>query len=346
MGTINYANDNIENVRNEIKEAYLKDLVLFLKENPLADEVFFLKRELKNDKKALKVLKKDTAFNDLSKVNGDTPRFRNYFFRITERCNFFEIKLKELQEPQQGTIETVELKEFNYEVFFNKIDSFSSAQLRNIIQKETNNFDVFLLCCFYSEFINLVSCYKLEKIKFNSVDITFPKNLDDKMLVSSDNSHFPFYFYKLDKGVLVKKAIIVKYDLKDPIPINYYVPLYNFLWSLETIILNYVTKEQLNSVEPQQPETEPLDLSDSSGVEKIIYLNELGIIDFLRTKTTAGISNSGLASVLSGITGMNPDTIKSSLNRLPKDNTIDNKHPYYTEKTVSKIKTFLAKLGF
>jgi hypothetical protein len=94
------------------------------------------------------------------------------------------------------------------------------------------------------------------------------------------------------------------------------------------------------------PEPEPLDLSDTSGVEKIIYLNELGIIDFLRTKTKAGISNGGLASVLSGITGIKAETIKPSLNRLSNNDIIDNKHPYYTTKTVEKIKTFLIKLGF
>ena len=89
-----------------------------------------------------------------------------------------------------------------------------------------------------------------------------------------------------------------------------------------------------------------IDLSNSNAVEKIIYLNELGIIDFLRTKTKAGISNGGLASVLSGITGIKAETIKPSLNRLSNNDTIDNKHPYYTTKTVEKIKTFLIKLGF
>ena len=89
-----------------------------------------------------------------------------------------------------------------------------------------------------------------------------------------------------------------------------------------------------------------IDLSDSKAVEKIIYLNELGIIDFLRTKTKAGISNGGLASVLSGITGIKAVTIKPSLNRLSSNDMLDNKHPYYTQKTVEKIKTFLIELGF
>ena len=104
-------------------------------------------------------------------------------------------------------------------------------------------------------------------------------------------------------------------------------------------------EKDLNSTS-QQAEPEPLDLSDTSAVEKIIYLNELGIINFLRTKTKAGISNAALASVLSGITGIKAETIKPSLNRLSNNDTIDNKHPYYTTKTVEKIKTFLIKLGF
>lgn len=106
--------------------------------------------------------------------------------------------------------------------------------------------------------------------------------------------------------------------------------------------------DKIKDIQTQQPKptSEPLDLSDTSAVEKIIYLNELGIIDFLRTKTKAGISNTALASVLSGITGIKAETIKPSLNRLSNNDTIDNKHPYYTTKTVEKIKTFLIKLGF
>ena len=98
--------------------------------------------------------------------------------------------------------------------------------------------------------------------------------------------------------------------------------------------------------ESVNPEPEPLDLSDSNVVEKIIYLNELGIIDFLRTKAKAGISNGGLASVLSGITGVKPETIKPSLNRLSNNDIADKNHPYSTQKTVDKIKVFLTKLGF
>ena len=93
-------------------------------------------------------------------------------------------------------------------------------------------------------------------------------------------------------------------------------------------------------------EPEPLDLSDTTTVEKIIYLNELGIIDFLRTKTKTGISNNGLASTLSGITGSKAETIKPSINRIANNDTDDQRHPYYNKIKVDKIKKILTQLGF
>jgi hypothetical protein len=101
-----------------------------------------------------------------------------------------------------------------------------------------------------------------------------------------------------------------------------------------------------SELEPESTLSEAVDMSDTSAVEKIIFLNELGIIDYIRTKSKIGISNSSLSSVLSGITGIKPETIKPSLNRLSSNDIIDNKHPYYTTKTVHKIKTLLNKLGF
>lgn len=105
-------------------------------------------------------------------------------------------------------------------------------------------------------------------------------------------------------------------------------------------------KTRKSELEPESSLSEPFDLSDTSAVEKIIYLNELGIIDFLRTTSKAGISNSSLASILSGITGIKVDTLKPSLNRLSSNDKLDNRHPYYTEKTVIKVRKFLDNLGF
>jgi hypothetical protein len=92
-------------------------------------------------------------------------------------------------------------------------------------------------------------------------------------------------------------------------------------------------------------EAEP-DLSDRTAVEAFIYLEELGVIDYLRTKSKIGVSNSSLATLLSGIIGVKASTIKPSLNRLSNHDIADSRHPYNTKKTVDKIKTILANLGF
>lgn len=100
-----------------------------------------------------------------------------------------------------------------------------------------------------------------------------------------------------------------------------------------------------NFIEPQEYDPDSHDLPHVKGVDKIIYLNELGIIDFLRTKTI-GISNDKLAELLSKITSESSGNLRSYLNRLPKDPKIDIKHPYHNEKKITKIKEKLKNWGF
>ncbi len=91
-------------------------------------------------------------------------------------------------------------------------------------------------------------------------------------------------------------------------------------------------------------ELEPLDLSDTSAVEKIIYLNELGIIDFLRTKPEFMGSANLMATFLSAITDEKAATLQTSINRLINNDTEDKNHPYKAKGTVNKIRqTFVNK---
>jgi hypothetical protein len=104
-------------------------------------------------------------------------------------------------------------------------------------------------------------------------------------------------------------------------------------------------KSELETQIPKTiPETEPLDLSDTSAVEKIIYLNELGIIEFLRTKPEFMGSTNLMATFLSAITDEKATTLQTSLNKLINNDTDDKNYPYKTEKTVNKIRqTFIDK---
>ncbi|WP_396141488.1 hypothetical protein [Flavobacterium sp.] len=88
--------------------------------------------------------------------------------------------------------------------------------------------------------------------------------------------------------------------------------------------------------------SEPLDLSENStAVEKIIYLYELGIIDFLKSKTEFISSTNLMATFLSAITSEKASTLQTSLNRLINNDTEDKNHPYRTIKTVEKVRQSL-----
>jgi hypothetical protein len=104
-------------------------------------------------------------------------------------------------------------------------------------------------------------------------------------------------------------------------------------------------KKELEIQTPQTIiEPESLDLSKTSAVEKIIYLNELGIIDFLRAKPEFMGSTNLMATILSAITDEKATTLQTSLNRLINNDTDDKNHPYKALGTVNKIKqTFINK---
>ncbi|MEH6658671.1 hypothetical protein [Leeuwenhoekiella marinoflava] len=80
--------------------------------------------------------------------------------------------------------------------------------------------------------------------------------------------------------------------------------------------------------------------------EKIIYLNELGIIDFLRHQEPFNTSKRALAKVLSFITGEKPDTLQSYLNPMENPSAIQKNNPLSKTKNVEKIKETLINIGF
>src|SRR5690606_6913062 len=74
-------------------------------------------------------------------------------------------------------------------------------------------------------------------------------------------------------------------------------------------------------------------LPKSKVVEKIIYLNELGVIDLLKTKTPFNTSVNSLATVLSTILKERADTLQPYLNALINGNKGTKNHPYNSDKT-------------
>jgi 50S ribosomal subunit-associated GTPase HflX len=123
----------------------------------------------------------------------------------------------------------------------------------------------------------------------------------------------------------------------------------------EIDLINFVIESNLSSYnkiiffletkklefEPESTFPELLDLSETSAVKKIIYLNELGIIDFLKSKPEFIGSTNLMATFLSAITGVKTSTLQPSLNKLISEDIDDQRHPYRTQSTVNEVRQTL-----
>lgn len=112
--------------------------------------------------------------------------------------------------------------------------------------------------------------------------------------------------------------------------------------------LGYNTEGILDINRAAKPKVSPIeseiDLSDTNRKEKVIYLNELGIIKYLKDHFhRANLSNNQLAALLSAITGVNQRTMQSYINPLLNEGNkiVQSGNPYTNQKNVDSIRTIL-----
>jgi len=190
------------------------------------------------------------------------------------------------------------------------------------------------------------SHYNNESFKGKTLEeykIDYPNLLDYYKKQTVDNDEITFIETEI---LLITESIrlIIEYqkselEEKEEIDLNKWL-MEPYLSSYNKIILFLETRKL--ELEPALSISEPLDLSEnSSAVEKIIYLNELGIIDFLRNKTEFMSSTNLMATFLSAITSEKASTLQTSLNRLINNDNEDKNHPYRTIKTVEKVRQSL-----
>jgi hypothetical protein len=87
-----------------------------------------------------------------------------------------------------------------------------------------------------------------------------------------------------------------------------------------------------------------IDYSQSKLTEKIIALNEAGVLDFLRNKEPFNFSVNSLAEFLSLCLGEKTTSIQSYINAIINNSDLS-KSPYNTTKTVEKVKQKLIQIG-
>ena len=86
--------------------------------------------------------------------------------------------------------------------------------------------------------------------------------------------------------------------------------------------------------------------NELNAVQKVILLDQLGMIEHLRKLKPIGTSVNAIASVIAKLTNEKKTTIQPYLNQLISDNALaENKNPYMSKSSVEKIKNLLLAEG-
>lgn len=110
--------------------------------------------------------------------------------------------------------------------------------------------------------------------------------------------------------------------------------------------INYL-EEKLKNLQTNELQNDfNLDISDTSATDKIIYLSQLGVLDFLRTQSPFNMSINRLATVLSAITGEKKATLQPMLNPIFSAETNQKNNPLNKSKNTTKITGTLNIIGF
>ena len=235
---------------------------------------------------------------------------------------------------------------------------FDNEQILKLLEWDNYATSFFLKdTCYYATNIEKKIYTEIDgfrKYYFEDGTISFPMDCPDliptyfdlflKKYLDKQEELLNTMFVEADqKEIFINKQILaVKNDIdenKEKILKRIHTDLYHKKDSIYNSYLRLL-ENKLNE-QPQQTELEPLDLSDTSAVEKIIYLNELGIIDFLKTKPEFIGSTNLMATILSAITDVKASTLQTSLNRLNNNDTDDKNHPYRTKTTVERVRQTL-----
>lgn len=200
---------------------------------------------------------------------------------------------------------------------------------------------------FNKDYLRLI---KNEEYFFGCPLDVYKKHFEDRMkayfTASKNSSEVGFILNEFKIGMLDFDHGICPIEIVDILDINLKLR-YNHL--LERLTeLGYNTEGMLDIDRTTEPKISPIesevDLSNSNYKERVIYLNELGVIQHIRTHfKKANLSHNQLASLLSAITGVKQGTMQSYINPLLNEGNkiVQSGNPYRNQKNVDKIRTIL-----
>lgn len=246
--------------------------------------------------------------------------------------------------------------------FFNDARNFTEFERRKKIYELTNNLDIDLLYDLIDEY-KTYSSSLLQKIKLeNGIEIpdvyirghlsgVRKTDIVERRNIYID-THLKDNTQTDNKEVEIesKKFLGIIYDLLrrkiSDLPKNSRQRNNSMYYLYEEEIdddLDWYSN--FNNDELQQS-NELIDLSDTSIVGKIIYLEKLGIIDYLRSQKPFNTSVNSIATVISAVTGAKATSIQPMLNPLLGKDVDSKNNPLNSKKNVYAIENILLNIGF
>lgn len=179
--------------------------------------------------------------------------------------------------------------------------------------------------------------FLLKEIETFENKINELKNISDKMVIDEIKQEYQELFKKNKNATEIEHFIKrtlngrkkgVKNEIKD----------------LRNILLEYQIKFERFKINRENDSC--LDYSDTKRTERIIMLEKLGVLKFLKEKEPFNLSINALASAISGFTGINASTVQSYINPIDNPGAIQKNNPLTKEKNVSKVIEKLSSIGY
>ena len=241
-------------------------------------------------------------------------------------------------------------------LFFNNADKLTSFERKRKIYDLTNNLDINLLLDLKKEF-ELFFVFKLQEIAREmaktGVEVVSPTTSAVPTFGNGANPILPVKADKVNEVLQLNELVTISLNeyIDDFLVDNDYSIFENlgektagFKEDLDELI---VRQEKLSGKTQELVDYDILvDLSDTTPVNKVIYLEKLGIINFLRKTSPFNTSVNSLANVLSAVTGVKPGALQPMLNPMISTGVIQKNNPMKSKNTVNVVENKLIQIGF
>lgn len=223
--------------------------------------------------------------------------------------------------------------------FYENLDQLTSFTRIRTVYDLTNNLDIYLLRFLRRDFFHYhftKARKELEKAQdIDETDIEFVFGTimnDDSYIYNYEDTIdlFSQYFYPTYIDPITEK-------------INIFFPELDELSRIAFNKLGSKSNSPDSDIEDMQEEF--VDNENISIMRKIIYLERLGVIDFLRKKQPFTKSVNSIANLLGIIINAKPKSIQPLLNAMINDP--DSRHnPLQSQKNVSAVENYLTQIGY